>query len=65
MRRLNQGFTVIELLIAITVVGIILALAMPSYQDIINKRAVTNAAEQVATARVPRGAGCRTRGEHR
>jgi type IV fimbrial biogenesis protein FimT len=49
MRRKNSGFTVIELLIAVTVAAIILALAMPSYQDVINKRAVTNAAERTAT----------------
>ena len=48
MRRKSGGFTVIELLIAVTVIAIILALALPSYRDVINRRAVTNAAEQVA-----------------
>jgi prepilin-type N-terminal cleavage/methylation domain-containing protein len=49
MRRRESGFTVVELLIAVTVAAIILALAMPSYQDVINKRAVTNSAERAAT----------------
>jgi type IV fimbrial biogenesis protein FimT len=49
MRTRQRGFTVLELLIAVTVAGIILALALPNYTDVINKRAVTNTAEQVRT----------------
>ncbi len=48
MVRKNNGFTVIELMIVIAVLAIGLALAIPSYLDIRNKRAVTNAAEQMA-----------------
>ena len=48
-QKQSQGFTLLELLITVTVAGIILALAMPSYTDIINKRAVKNAAEQSST----------------
>ena len=44
-----KGFTLMELLIAVTVASIVLALAMPSYSDFINKRAVKNAAEQSST----------------
>ncbi len=49
MRTRQRGFTILELLIAVTVAGIILALALPNYTDVINKRAVTNTAEQVRT----------------
>ena len=49
MHRKASGFTMVELMIVITVLGISLALAIPSYQDIVQKRAATNAAEQVAT----------------
>ncbi len=45
----SKGFTLMELLITVTVTAIILALAMPSYSEIINKRAVKNAAEQSST----------------
>lgn len=49
MHRKASGFTMVELMIVITVLGISLALAIPSYQDIVQRRAATNAAEQVAT----------------
>ncbi len=49
MRTRQRGFTVLELLIAVTVAGIIIALALPNYTDVINKRPVTNTAEQVRT----------------
>lgn len=40
------GFTVIELMMAVGVLAIITALALPSYRSIIEKRRVTSAAEQ-------------------
>jgi type IV fimbrial biogenesis protein FimT len=49
MQNRQRGVTLVELMIAITVAAILLALAMPSYTDIRNKRAVTGAAEQVST----------------
>lgn len=42
----TTGFTVIEMMIAIGVLAIITALALPSYRAIIEKRKVTSAAEQ-------------------
>jgi len=43
----TKGFTIIETLIAVAVLAIILSLALPSYQSIIEKRQVTSAAEQL------------------
>jgi prepilin-type N-terminal cleavage/methylation domain-containing protein len=42
----KNGFTVIEMMIAVGVLAIITALALPSYRAIIEKRKVTSAAEQ-------------------
>ena len=42
----TKGFTVIEMMIAVAVLAIITALALPSYREILEKRKVTSAAEQ-------------------
>ena len=47
-RLTQQGFTLIELLIVVVIVAIGVALAVPSYEDIVQKRRVTSAAEQIA-----------------
>lgn len=43
-----NGFTMIELMIVVVVIAIGLALAIPSYEDLLNKRQTTSAAEQTA-----------------
>jgi prepilin-type N-terminal cleavage/methylation domain-containing protein len=43
----TNGFTVIELMIALGIIAIITTLALPSYRMIIEKRQVTRAAEEI------------------
>jgi type IV fimbrial biogenesis protein FimT len=43
-----RGFTLIELIIVVVIVAIGVALAVPTYQNIVQKRQVTSAAEQIA-----------------
>jgi prepilin-type N-terminal cleavage/methylation domain-containing protein len=42
-----DGFTIIELMIAVGIIAIITSLALPSYRLIIEKRQVTRAAEEI------------------
>lgn len=45
----HRGFTLVEVMMSIVLVGIGAALALPSYRDMVEKRQVTNGAEQVAS----------------
>ena len=47
-RLTSRGFTLIELVIVVVIVAIGVALAVPSYENIVQKRRVTSAAEQIA-----------------
>lgn len=49
MRRYIRGVTLIELLIVMVIVALGLTLAVASYDSVRNKRAVTSAAESMAT----------------
>ncbi len=44
-----RGFTLVEVLMSVVLMGIGVALALPSYRDMVEKRQVTNGAEQVAS----------------
>jgi len=44
-----QGFSLVELMMSILLLAIGMALALPSYRDMVEKRQVTNGAEQVAS----------------
>jgi type IV fimbrial biogenesis protein FimT len=45
----HRGFTTIELMMSIVLVAIGTALAVPSFRDMVEKRQVTNGAEQLAS----------------
>lgn len=45
----SRGFTLVEVLMSVVLVAIGTALALPSYRDMVEKRQVTNGAEQVAS----------------
>lgn len=49
MIRNKMGFTLIELLFTVTIIGISVSLAVPSWEQVSQKRRVTNATEQVAS----------------
>jgi type IV fimbrial biogenesis protein FimT len=45
----QRGFTLIEIMMSVVLVAISVALAIPSYREMVEKRQLTNAAEQLAS----------------
>lgn len=43
------GFSLVEVMMSVVLMGIGMALALPSYRDMVEKRQITNGAEQVAS----------------
>lgn len=48
-RSRRRGFTLVEVMVSIVLLAIGTALALPSYRDMVEKRQVTNGAEQLAS----------------
>jgi len=48
--RRQEGFTVIELMIVVTIAGILLAVSAPAFQDVINRAVVNSQARTLLTA---------------
>jgi type IV pilus assembly protein PilA len=52
MKKLQQGFTLIELMIVIAIIGILAAIALPAYQDYTVRAKVSEAAISASAVKV-------------
>ena len=52
MKKMQKGFTLIELMIVIAILGILIAIALPAYQDYTVRARVSEAVAQTAPAKL-------------
>ncbi len=51
MKKIQQGFTLIELMIVVAIIGILAAVALPAYQDYTKKAKVSEVVLAASSAR--------------
>ena len=62
MKKIQQGFTLIELMIVVAIIGILAAIAIPAYQDYTIRSQVTEGLTLAAAAKAAVASRIRSRG---